>query len=201
MKITYLGVLRNSGRKEKPLELAVVRDLSSMSRFTHGSMEELQSFAATLVAARAKLNVGLRVEEEGLFVHICRTSKPICAVMITDEEYPDRVAQGVLRSLEDIFLVKYKEKDIEAAKKANSLRLPELDEYIAKYQNPENVDPIMMIQKELNESKVVLHQTIESVLERGEKIDVLVAKSEGLSSQSKMFYTQAKKQNSCCSVM
>jgi len=56
------------------------------------------------------------------------------------------------------------------------------------------------------------------VLERGEKIDSLVQKSDGLSAQSKMFYTQvrsqlylslrpstnasqAKKQNSCCVVM
>ena len=31
---------------------------------------------------------------------------------------------------------------------------------------------------------------IESVLERGEKIDSLVQKSDGLSAQSKMFYTQ-----------
>ncbi|KAI7371939.1 hypothetical protein KC336_g20721, partial [Hortaea werneckii] len=54
---------------------------------------------------------------------------------------------------------------------------------------------------ELDETKIVLHKTIESVLERGEKIDSLVAKSDGLSAQSKMFYTQAKKQNSCCVMM
>jgi len=46
-----------------------------------------------------------------------------------------------------------------------------------------------------------MHETIEKVLERGEKIDDLVAKSDGLSAQSKMFYQQAKKQNSCCVVM
>lgn len=48
----------------------------------------------------------------------------------------------------------------------------------------------MKIQKELDETKIVLHKTIESVLERGEKIDNLVAKSDGLSSQSKLFYQQ-----------
>lgn len=48
----------------------------------------------------------------------------------------------------------------------------------------------MKIQKELDETKIVLHKTIESVLERGEKIDTLVQKSDGLSAQSKMFYTQ-----------
>jgi synaptobrevin family protein YKT6 len=80
----------------------------------------------------------------------------------------------------------------------------------------------MKIQKELDETKIVLHKTIESVLQRGEKIDDLVAKSDGLSAQSKMFYSeypailgydgchrertngiiaQAKKQNSCCVLM
>jgi hypothetical protein len=46
----------------------------------------------------------------------------------------------------------------------------------------------MKIQRELDETKIVLHKTIESVLQRGEKIDDLVAKSDGLSAQSKMFY-------------
>ena len=48
----------------------------------------------------------------------------------------------------------------------------------------------MKIQKELDETKIVLHKTIESVLERGEKIDSLVEKSDGLSAQSKMFYSE-----------
>ena len=48
----------------------------------------------------------------------------------------------------------------------------------------------MKIQKELDETKIVLHKTIESVLERGEKIDSLVEKSDGLSAQSKMFYSK-----------
>eukprot|EP00112_Aurelia_sp_Birch-Aquarium-sp1_P005602 Seg164.16 transcript_id=Seg164.16/GoldUCD/mRNA.D3Y31 product="Synaptobrevin YKT6" protein_id=Seg164.16/GoldUCD/D3Y31 len=38
----------------------------------------------------------------------------------------------------------------------------------------------------------------EQVLQRGEKLDDLVTKSEGLSSSSKAFYTTARKTNSCC---
>lgn len=82
-----------------------------------------------------------------------------------------------------------------------SVNFPELKEYIVKYQDPQQADSIMKIQQQLDETKIVLHKTIESVLQRGEKIDDLVAKSDGLSAQSKMFYTQAKKQNSCCVVM
>lgn len=101
-----------------------------------------------------------------------------------------------------------------------TLPFPELKDYLVKYQDPHQADSIMKIQKELDETKIVLHKTIESVLQRGEKIDDLVAKSDGLSAQSKMFYSeffawlahsrkgytnigiaQAKKQNSCCTVM
>jgi synaptobrevin len=69
-----------------------------------------------------------------------------------------------------------------------TIAMPELKEYLTKYQDPHQADSIMRIQKELDETKIVLHKTIESVLQRGEKLDDLVAKSDGLSSQSKMFY-------------
>ena len=52
----------------------------------------------------------------------------------------------------------------------------------------------MWVQAELDETKIVLHKTIESVLEQGEKLDSLVDRSEALSPQSKLFYKTAKKQ-------
>jgi synaptobrevin family protein YKT6 len=80
-----------------------------------------------------------------------------------------------------------------------------LQQYLAKYQNPKQADTIMRVQAELDETKVVLHKTIESVLERGEKLDNLVERSNALSAQSKMFYKTAKKvslffSHLCCSV-
>jgi hypothetical protein len=68
--------------------------------------------------------------------------------------------------------------------------LPELKDYIKKYQDPAQADNITKIQKELDDTHAVLKNTMSSLLERGEKLDDLVAKSEGLSTQSKMFYTQ-----------
>ena len=54
----------------------------------------------------------------------------------------------------------------------------------------EIIDPAGISQQKIDETKIVLHKTIESVLQRGEKIDDLVAKSDGLSAQSKMFYRE-----------
>nr|ODN88740.1 prenylated SNARE protein Ykt6p [Cryptococcus depauperatus CBS 7841] len=70
-----------------------------------------------------------------------------------------------------------------------------LANYLTKYQDPKQADTIMKVQKELDETKFVLHKTIESVLERGEKLDNLVERSNALSTQSKMFYKTAKKVN------
>jgi len=50
-------------------------------------------------------------------------------------------------------------------------------------QDPAQADPMMKVQNELDETKIILHSTIEAVLQRGEKLDDLVAKSEGLSMQ------------------
>ena len=59
----------------------------------------------------------------------------------------------------------------------------------------------MRVQKELDETKIVLHKTIDSVLDRGEKLNSLVEKSTDLSMASQMFYKQARKQNQCCVIM
>ncbi|KAF5825595.1 hypothetical protein DUNSADRAFT_8197 [Dunaliella salina] len=55
-----------------------------------------------------------------------------------------------------------------------------------------------VLQLVADETKIVLHQTIDSVLRRGEKLDNLVDKSNDLSLASQMFYKQAKRTNSCC---
>jgi synaptobrevin family protein YKT6 len=68
-------------------------------------------------------------------------------------------------------------------------------------QDPVQADKLTKIQQDLDETKIILHKTIESVLDRGEKLDQLVDKSNDLSLASQMFYKQARKTNSCCNFM
>ena len=79
-----------------------------------------------------------------------------------------------------------------------SSSFPVLEEYLVKYQDPASADKVTKIQNDLDETTTILHKTIDAVLERGVKLDSLVEKSDDLSRQSKMFYKQAKKTNSCC---
>lgn len=115
--------------------------------------------------------------------------------MITDPEYPSIVAHQVLSKIVDEFLNKNPVSNwIDSNAK---VPFPELKEYLVKYQNPEEADSIMKIQKELDETKIVLHKTIETVLQRGETMEKLAADSTRLSFQTKAFAQQAKKTNSC----
>uniref|UniRef100_A0A093VD42 Synaptobrevin homolog YKT6 n=1 Tax=Talaromyces marneffei PM1 TaxID=1077442 RepID=A0A093VD42_TALMA len=204
MKIYYMGILRN---ETKPaLELCGEKDLSSrcsFSRFTRENYNEFMMLFTKTVAA---------------FHSMSRDG--IAGVIVSDSEYPPLVAQQLLSKMyalspsarsiiaansshsTDEFISKHPHSEYANTNlPERSLSFPQLADYIKKYQDPSQADSIMKIQQELDQTKIVLHKTIESVLERGEKIDSLVAKSDGLSAQSKMFYTQAKKQNSCCIVM
>ncbi|KAK3679253.1 palmitoyltransferase [Recurvomyces mirabilis] len=198
MKILYIGILRN---EDKPaVELCAERDLSSYSRFTRTSVGEFMSLFSKTVAERTRPGQRQDVEEQSYTFHAYARSEGVAGIIISDQEYPALVAHQLLGKIMDEFLAKYPRSAF-AGTSVKECPFPQLKEYIVKYQDPQQADSIMKIQKELDETKIVLHKTIESVLERGEKIDSLVAKSDGLSAQSKMFYTQAKKQNSCCAVM
>jgi len=75
-----------------------------------------------------------------------------------------------------------------------------LKTYLTKYQDPKQADQITKVQEQLDETKQVMNKTIESLLSRGEKLDDLIDRSQEISFQSKAFYKQAKKTNSCCTI-
>ncbi|CDR41042.1 CYFA0S06e00584g1_1 [Cyberlindnera fabianii] len=201
MKIYYIGVLKNSDA-DSAVELASAKDLSDFSFFERTSVGQFMSFFSTTIAKRTEAGKRQSVEEGNYVGHAFARSEGLAGIIITDKEYPVRPAYTLLNKVLDEYIsahppVQWKN----ATEASSSLAMPELETYIKKYQDPSQADSIMRVQAELDETKVVLHKTIESVLERGEKLDSLVDKSEALSSSSKMFYKQAKKTNSCCILM
>ncbi|KAK3724114.1 palmitoyltransferase [Vermiconidia calcicola] len=199
MKLLYIGILKNEAKPA--VELCAERDLSSYSRFTRTSVGEFMSLFSKTVAERTRPGQRQDVEEQSYTFHAYARSEGVAGIIISDHEYPALVAHQLLGKVLDEFLSRFPRSTWANDDVGGGVQFPALKEYTTKYQDPAAADSIMKIQKELDETKIVLHKTIESVLERGEKIDSLVAKSDGLSAQSKMFYTQAKKQNSCCVVM
>jgi len=201
MKLYYIGIIKNESKPS--VELCAEKDLSAYSRFTKNNYGEFMTLFSKTVAERTRPGQRQDVEEQDYTFHAYGRTEGVAGIIMSDRSYPALVAHQLLSKIVDEFLAKHPRSTWASGNSTPNLPLafPELPGYLQKYQDPQQADSIMKIQKELDETKIVLHKTIESVLQRGEKIDDLVAKSDGLSAQSKMFYTQAKKQNSCCILM
>ncbi|KAH9992000.1 snare protein YKT6 [Russula compacta] len=180
--------------------LCQASDLSSFSFYQRGSISEFMSFFTKTVVERTPQGARQSVQENNYTAHAYNRggAEQLAAVIITDQEYPVRPAFSLLTKLLDDFTAKIPQSSFS---KPSTISFPEINNYLQKYQDPRHADNIMRVQQELDETKIILHKTIESVLQRGEKLDNLVERSTALSAQSKMFYKTAKKQNSCCSVM
>ncbi|XP_076340692.1 YKT6 v-SNARE homolog isoform X3 [Tachypleus tridentatus] len=137
------------------------------------------------------------VKEQEYMCHVYVRSDNLAGVVISDHEYPHRVAHTLINLVLDEFSKKVPVTSWPLGTNS-TIAFSELDVYLTKYQNPQEADAMTKIQADLDETKIILHSALENVLQRGEKLDDLVAKSEELSSQSKAFYKTARKTNSCC---
>jgi hypothetical protein len=59
-------------------------------------------------------------------------------------------------------------------------------------------DKLSKVQDQLGETREVLQKTIISVIDRGEKLSDMIAKTDDLKIRTGLFKTRAKKLNSCC---
>lgn len=199
MKIYSLAVVLSPPSGPSAI-LSQASDLSSFSFYQKGSVGEFMTFFTKTVAERTSQGQRQTVQENNYTAHVYNRggAEQLSAVIVTDMEYPVRPAFSLLTKILDEFTAKVPQSSFS---NPSAISFPDINTYIQKYQDPRQADNIMRVQQELDETKIILHKTIESVLERGEKLDNLVERSTALSAQSKMFYKTAKKQNSCCSVM
>ncbi|CAM6096822.1 unnamed protein product [Calypogeia fissa] len=130
----------------------------------------------------------------------CYNRNGLCGLAFVDKDYPMRSAFSVINKVLDEYTQKFGN-SLERQTTDSAEPWPYLAEALQRYQNPTEADKLLKIQKDLDETKVILHKTIDSVLARGEKLDTLVDISTDLSAASQLFYKQAKKTNQCCSIL
>lgn len=194
MKVYGLAVLHKSSGTAK--HLAFCKDVSSFGYFQRSSVGEFLQFFSKTVAERCADGSRQSIEEDQCVFHAHCRSDGLVGVVICDAEYPWRVAFSLIGKMLEEFTTLYPE----GTWTGNTADTPykAMNQHLVKYQNPEEADSMSKIYKDLDETKDILHKNLETLLDRGEKLDDLVDRSEGLSMSSKMFYKQAKKANGCC---
>ncbi|KAI0230164.1 hypothetical protein LSAT2_019451 [Lamellibrachia satsuma] len=196
MKLYSLTVMYRTGEGQVK-RLCAAYELNSFGFFQRSSVKEFMDFTSKIVVERTNVAQRASIKEQEYMCHVYVRGDSLSAVLISDHEYPKRVSFTLLNKVLDDFTAKHPAPEWPNSTDG-SLTFPELDEFLQKYQNPKEADSMTKIQSDLDETKIILHDTIEGLLKRGEKLDDLVGRSEDLSMQSKAFYKTAKKTNQCC---
>ncbi|KAL6778569.1 YKT6 [Auxenochlorella protothecoides x Auxenochlorella symbiontica] len=199
VKLTATMLLKFMGADRDPVLLGSATDLSSFGFFQRSTVREMLIFVSRTVARKTAIGARQSVQHEEYLAHVYNRDG-LVAVVFSDATYPARAGFCVANQVIDDFTAQDGDSwrgntsDVETG---NAL----LEAALQKYQDPTAADKLAKIQKDLDETKIILHKTIESVLDRGEKLDQLVEKSNDLGMASQLFYKQARKANSCCRLM
>jgi len=154
-------------------------------------------FASKTIVERTQPAMRQSVKQEAYMCHVYVRTDNLSGVLIADHEYPQRVAHTLISKVLDDFTEKVPVDQWPIGNEA-TIDFTLLPSYLNKYQDPSEADALTKMQNDLDETKIILKNTIGAVLERGEKLDDMILKSENLTMQSKAFYRTAKKTNSCC---
>lgn len=184
--------------KNDPIQLSYAEDLSPLpfiARMSNSPSELLLFLSRTFVKHTERgTHQGCKEGEYIGWVH--HKSNGMAGVIICDNEYDRRVAFNLLSKCMSEYETKnwdWSINDIDRKGMDNNLY-----KLLIEYQKPVNIDVILKITQNLESTKIILHQSIDKMLERGEKIDVLLDKTNDLSVTSKNFYKKSKKLNSWC---
>lgn len=120
--------------------------------------------------------------------------------MVTSPAYPPKIVYTLLYQLISRFLKQHGSAVPQPMSGDLSLDFDALKEFVLNYQDPAAADTTGRIHKGLKDTTEVLYKTIDQVLERGEKLEDIMAKSHDLSSTSQAFYKTSKKTR-CCTIL
>ena len=88
--------------------------------------------------------------------HAYGRSEGVCGIIISDHQYPALVAHQLLSKVVDEFLSQNPRSSWASPGTTPQLVMPELRDYLSKYQDPRQADAIMRVQQELDETKIIL---------------------------------------------
>ena len=197
MQIIHLALLRTSSPGDAVV-LSQCSDLAQFGFFERPTVRQMLQFFAKTVCGRVSPGQRVSVDQEemeGYRVHAHVRAAGLAATATCAAAYPARAAFSLLAQARAEFA-----RASPGWRRGLEGDWPPRAEHLRRARDPKAYDRIAKIQGDLDETTDVLHKTIDNLLERGEKLDSLVERSDDLSKQSKMFYKQARKTNSCCVV-
>lgn len=195
VRLVYLAVFRVKKRSKKSDILCFAANVADISYFKRDTILDFMKFFTSEIVPQ-RLNPGIRmsvpedITQQQYMCHVYLNYDHHGAVVISDHQYPRSVAFTLL----SLALEAVGDQTVKDNQHTNKLA-----RLLATFQNPVHGSRVTKIEKEMDETKQILHQSVNALLERHEKLEDLVARSEVLTTQSKDFFKLARKTNkSCC---
>ncbi|KAL0222797.1 hypothetical protein P9112_002187 [Eukaryota sp. TZLM1-RC] len=184
-----------------PVILSSESDLTSFGRMFRGGAADTIKFSAREVVKRMKPATRYTVHEDRWVVYAYLRSDNLGAVVVADQAYPSRAAFAVTYKVLEVFSTAVPKSTWMSSSSDFSVPFPPLKGLLSRFQDPAKADQCTAIMSTIEDTKHVLLDSIDKLLQRGEQLDKLVEDSADLSMSTRMFYKRAKKHDRCCVMM
>lgn len=217
LKLASCMLMYKDEQGKKATTLVVHHMTDEYPFFIRGSIQQACLFISRVVVERTEVDnhQTITVDGDGEFktnqilenyvCHVYVQGNGLAATTVTSRDYPARIAFGMMINILNKFQeVKPDWKETLKPGKDQKLKFHYMINTCKKYENPAKDDKILQIEEQVNQTSEVMQKNISALLERGEKIQSLIDKTEDLESQSKVFLKSADKVNSCwqrCNIM
>ncbi|XP_065648598.1 synaptobrevin homolog YKT6-like isoform X2 [Hydra vulgaris] len=148
----YAIELFHKSTKVTPLKSA--QDLQSFSYFQRTTIREFMDFTGKIIVETIANGVRASVKEQDYLYHVYVSNEGVSGVAIADKDYPQLVAFNMLNKVVNDFMNCVNPPYTQDNPSVINFNLCET--YLQKYQNPIDADPMMKVQAELDETKIIM---------------------------------------------
>lgn len=137
---------------------------------------------------------GRRYTNEGEMscVHFVADDNNRVYTVVTDKQYPPRVAFALLDEVQSKFLTKVGDKSLSAREGALSKTMrSSFQDVCLKYEDIKNVDKLASVQGKVDVVKSIMEDNIQQMLANEEKLESISANAENLNEQAKVFQNRS----------
>jgi hypothetical protein len=148
------------------------------------SIEHISAKIISLNKRTGLYRINENIYEKNFTIYI-RAFDKYNILVLSNEHYPQSTVLNLFHAL----------------RSPQDLTKRNINDIFKSYQNPRYVDKIYSIRQEINENKIILLDSIDKLLEREEKLDELICKTEKLQVESFALRKEAEELNKCCIIL
>lgn len=177
-----------------------IRDLSAFGFLKRSTIKELMKFVSRTAIKSMKPGSRCSAKNEDQMVHILVSEYDLFAVYVfASLDYPKRLAYSLLNQALKLFQSEVGQQ-WKTVPGDQDFPVAGLKDLFKQYKTGAN-DNLIRAQNNVDEIHEMLVGNMRELLEHQGDIDTLVEQSDDLKAQTKVFFKNSKKMNSCCTLI